>query len=299
MLSVALAVLAAVGNALASVLQRRAGADQPEEQARGPRLLWRLAHRPDWLGGIAALVVGFLLQAAALSTGPVALVQPILVLELPFTLLLAQVVFRARLHGREWGAVVGMSVGLAGLLYALRPGHGDPANVPTSRWAVGMAAVLAVSVLCAVIGFRAAGTRRAAFLGLATGIGFALTAVLVAGIGATYSRNGISGVLTSPLTYLLVVLGPGFFFLLQKALQAGPLVASQPALTLSNPVVAVAFGVVVFREHVRMDGWLALAVAAAALIAACTVVLARSPLLRGGERAGSDLGPRETARRPA
>lgn len=49
----------------------------------------------------------------------------------------------------------------------------------------------------------------------------------------------------------MIGLGPGFFFLLQKALQAGRLVASQPALTLSNPVVSVVFGVAVFDEHLR------------------------------------------------
>jgi drug/metabolite transporter (DMT)-like permease len=279
-LSVALAVFAAVGNAVASVLQRRADADQPEGEAGGLWLLWRLAHRPDWLGGIAALVVGFLLQAGALTTGPVALVQPILVLELPFTLLLAQAVFGFRLRPREWAAIVGMSAGLACFLYALQPGSGHPASVPLGGWAAGIATTIALSAACVVAGYRTSGPRRAVFLGLATGIGFALTAVLIAGIGSVHSGSGMAGVFTWPLTYLVIVLGPGYFFLLQKTLQAGRLVASQPALTLSDPVVAVVFGVVVFGEHVRTGGWLALAVTAAALVAVSTVALARSPLLQ-------------------
>ena len=296
-LSVVLAVLAAAGNAAASVLQRRADAAEATDDAGGLRLIWRLAHRRDWLGGIAALVVGFLLQAAALATGPVALVQPILVLELAFTLLLGQVVFRSSLHARDWAAVVGMSAGLAGLLYALQPEGGDPMDVPAAAWVAGIAGTIAASAAFVVIGYRSTGSRRAAFLGVATGIGFGLTAVLVAGVAAAHSRSGFSGVVASPLTYLLIVLGPGYFYLLQKTLQAGSLVASQPALTLSNPVVAVVFGVVVFGEHVRTDGWLALAVAAAALIAVCTVVLARSPLLHGEEEAGADTGKGAPARR--
>jgi hypothetical protein len=157
-------------------------------------------------------------QAAALATGPVALVQPVLVLELAFTLVLAQVVFRSRLHILEWGAIVGLSAGLAALLYALRPGRGDPAGASATEWALG--------------------------------VGFALRGVLLAGIGAVYARSRIGGVFTWPQTYLLIVLGPGFFFTLQKSLQAGSLVASQPALTLSDPPVAVMFGVAVFGEHV-------------------------------------------------
>jgi hypothetical protein len=140
MLSIVLAVLAAIGNAVASVLQRRADAALPEDQSGGPiMMLWQLAHRRDWLGGIAAIIVGFLCQAAALATGPIALVQPILVLELAFALILAQVVFRSRLHLREWGAVIGMSAGLAVLLYALQPSGGDPAGAPPApgSWASG------------------------------------------------------------------------------------------------------------------------------------------------------------------
>jgi hypothetical protein len=97
----------------------------------------------------------------------------------------------------------------------------------------------------------------------------------------------------------MIVLGPGYFFLLQKSLQAGSLVAAQPALTLSNPVVAVVFGIVVFGEQVRTGGWLALAVAGAAAIAVCTLVLARSPLLKGEGNAESDAGSKDPASRPS
>jgi drug/metabolite transporter (DMT)-like permease len=298
MLSIVLAVLASIGNAVASVLQRRADAAQPEGLAP-IMLLWRLAHRRDWLGGIAALIVGFLCQAAALATGPIALVQPILVLELAFTLILAQVVFRSRLHVREWGAVIGMTAGLAALLYALQPSDGDPARASTGAWVLGIGVTFAVSVVFAVIGYRSTGARRAVFFGLATGVGFALTAVLLSSISAVHSMSGFRGVFTSPQTYLLIVLGPSYFFLLQKSLQAGSLVAAQPALTLSDPVVAMAFGVVVFGERVRTGGWLALAVAGAAVIAASTAVLARSPLLHGGGHSASDAGRRDATRRPS
>lgn len=287
MLSVVLAVLAALGNATASVLQRKANRDKPEGQATGLALLWHLVHRPAWLAGVAVLVVAFLLQAAALATGPIVVVQPVLVVELAFTLMLASMVFHSRLHAREWTAIAGMSVGLAGMLYALQPGGGDPHRASIGRWVTGIVVSLAVAGVFIVLGYRAEGTRRAAYLGLATGIGFGLVAALVAGIGAAYSASGISGVLWAPQTYLALVLGPGFFFLLQKALQAGPLVASQPALTLVDPLVSVLFGIAVFDEHLRAGTWLILALFGAALIIVCTVLLARSPLLQGSGSAES------------
>lgn len=81
MISVLFALLAAASNALASVLQRRAARSAPEEFAFRPALLWSLIRRPVWLGGIGALIAGFLLQASALANGGLALVQPLLVAE--------------------------------------------------------------------------------------------------------------------------------------------------------------------------------------------------------------------------
>jgi len=76
----------------------------------------------------------------------------------------------------------------------------------------------------------------------------------------------LSTAITLGVVVVLIGLGPGFVFLPQKALQAGSLVASQPALTLPNPLVGASFGVAVFGEHVRGGGWLALAALGALLI---------------------------------
>ena len=290
MLSIVLAVLAAMGNATASVLQRKATTTQ-DENASALQLILGLARTPAWLGGIGAMAVGFLLQAGALATGPISLVQPVLIVELSFTLLLAAAVFHRRLHRREWGAVAGMSIGLAVLLETLHPTGGDSYAAPLIRWLLGTAITLGIVVVLIVLGFRTRGAGRAAYLGVATGMGFGFTAALLSQVAAAHRAAGFVGVFSSWQTYLLIGLGPGFVFLLQKALQAGTLVASQPALTLANPIVAAGFGVAVFGEHVRGGGWLALAVLGAVLIAASTVVLARSPLLHDNPSGASTEAP--------
>jgi hypothetical protein len=122
------------------------------------------------------------------------------------------------------------------------------------------------------------GSRRAALLGAATGLDFGLTAVLVKVVTAAYAAHGIDGVFATWQTYLVLVTGPGGFFLLQNALEAGSLVASQPAMTLTNPAAAIAWGIAILGEPVRSGGWLVLAFAGAAAIGAGTVLLARSEL---------------------
>jgi len=111
LLSVTLAMAAALANARSSVLQRKVAREQAEASSAGLAMMWDLAHKPGWWAGIATIIVGFGLQAGALATGPLALVQPVLVVEVAFTLLLAAAVFHTRVHRRLWAAVVGMTAG--------------------------------------------------------------------------------------------------------------------------------------------------------------------------------------------
>lgn len=84
-MDIALALLAAFLFALGSVLQQRAGLDEPSEGSSAGLLL-RMARRPVWIVGIAADAIGFVAQAAALAIGRLAVVQPVLVASLVFAL---------------------------------------------------------------------------------------------------------------------------------------------------------------------------------------------------------------------
>ncbi len=298
-LSVVLAVLAAASNATASVLQRK-GARREEgsdEEGSGfsPKVILGLIRQPVWFCGVAAILTGFLLQAGALATGPIVLVQPILVVELPLTLLLASAVFRSRLHRREWFAVTGMSAGVALLLIGLSPSNGDAQHADSLKWVIGCAVSIGVVVLLACVGGRRRDQQRAAFLGVATGVAFGFTAALVAAMTSAFRTGGIVGVFTTWQTYAVLVIGPSGFFLLQAALRAGRLVASQPGMTLSNPLVAIGWGVAVFGERIQHGGWFAADVIGALVVIGATILLAGSPLLGGAEGGKEEDGQEEAA----
>ncbi len=59
------AALAAGGNALANVMQRKASLQEAPDRPFGPRLLLDLVHRPSWLLGFGGLVASFGMQALA------------------------------------------------------------------------------------------------------------------------------------------------------------------------------------------------------------------------------------------
>ena len=281
---IVLVLLAAVVNACSTVLQRRAARDEPEDAAFSIGMLFDLVRRPSWVGGILCMILGFLLQAAALTVGRIAVVQPLLTAELPLTLLLAAWVFGHGLPPREWVAIGAMALGLACFVFCLAPSGGEVLGVPVHRSVIALAIGLAAVVALTLVGRTRHGQPRAAALGLATGTLFGIVAALVAAVGAAWS-GGFAGLFTAWQTYAVIVLGPTSFFLLQSALQAGELDASQPGFTLMNPLVGVLWGVFVFGEQPRGGAWVAGELAGAAVIIVATFLLVRSPALRAGEPA--------------
>src|SRR4051794_36661422 len=190
-----LAVLAALLNAGASVLQRRAAQDEPDDRDFSLRLLLDLIRRPVWLAGIAAIAAGFATQAVALALGGVAVVQPLLIAELPLTILLAALVFRTRPAAREWWSIAALAAGLAAVMYALSPTGGDPLGVSGAVWATGSPAPAPLFPVCLAAGLGAPAPRRAAAFGVGTGTLFGYVAVLVAAVGPEF-RLGPLAVLT-------------------------------------------------------------------------------------------------------
>jgi len=300
-----LAVLAACANATSSVLQRKAGRNVPKRQNLSLQLVWSLAHEPVWFGGILAVIGGFLLQAAALGGGDLSVVEPILVFELPATLILASRVFGTRMRAREWGAAAGMTAGLAALVYLLSPAAGRPESVRWYTWAAGIGVNLAFVAVMVGWGRRGpagkgprsgqTSARQAAVLAVAAGATFGLTAALIKSVTATFAR-GLGVLLTSWQLYAMIVAGALGLFLVQSALNAGRLVVAQPGFTLADPIVSILWGVLVFHEQIRTGWYLALAVVAGLVMVAGVFALARSPLLEGEP---SETGEAANAGQPA
>jgi len=273
-LSVLFAVLTAAANGSASVLQRRAAAQAPDSSAMRVSLITGLLRRPVWLAGVGMVVVAALCQATALATGPISVVQPIFVIELPITLLLAGVVFRRRLPTRTWVGVGAVTAGLALGMAAAAPAHGGT-RAAGWAWLAALPVTAGFEALLISAGLRTRGRPRAALFGLAAAGAYALTAALMKDAMARLG-GGAAQFFTTWQLYGTAVAGVGALFLLQNALQAGSLAASQPMLTLGDALISTAYGVVLYGEHIRTGWWTLAELVALAVIAAGIVELAHS-----------------------
>ncbi|MGR4879539.1 DMT family transporter [Streptomyces sp. LARHCF249] len=275
-LPVLFALFAAFSNALATVLQRRAALTVPQSDGFRFGLVLDLLRRPLWIAGILALIAAGVGQAVALATGALALVQPLFVLELPLALLIASLLTRTRLPGSLWLAVAGVVAGLGIVLVAASP-EGNRTDVPLDRWVLALAACAVAVALSAAAGLRRPpGRMRAGCLGAATAVCYALTAALMKSAMHVLDEGGIGAFLTTWETYAFAASGVCALLLLEHAMQGGPLVASQPALTLGDASVSVALGVLLYEEHLRAHWWLLPQVLGLALICAGVLALARA-----------------------
>ena len=130
--AVPLAIAASFCTAASSVCQRL-GARSIEAEGFRSSSIFRLVRRPVWLAGIASMILGFACQLGALHFGPLALVQPILSLELVFVFACIAVMGSRQMLWRDWTSVVALSGGLGLFLFAASPSGGRP-HAPGSLW---------------------------------------------------------------------------------------------------------------------------------------------------------------------
>ncbi|MGK5549678.1 DMT family transporter [Streptomyces sp. URMC 127] len=274
------ALLAAVSNGLAVVLQRRAARTVPLAPGLRLSLFAQLLRRKAWLGGMAAVMAAACLQALALSQGAMAVVQPVFVLELPFALLLGGLLLGRRVTApaRRGAVCIAAGLGLALAAAAPTPGTGHP---PADRWllALGCCAAL-VGALTATALRHPEGGLRAACFGTAAAVGYALTAALMKDATHAWQDGGAGAFFLTWQTYGFAVAGVMALFLLENAMQSGPLTASQPALTLGDALVSLSLGITLYEERVRGGWWILPEAAGAALVLYGAVTISRVALAR-------------------
>jgi drug/metabolite transporter (DMT)-like permease len=261
---IVLALLSALLFALGTVLQQRAGVDAPSEGTHAGLIL-RMATRRVWLAGIACDGLGFVAQAAALGIGRLAVVQPLLVFSVVFALPLGARLSGQRLHRREVVAAAAVVIGLVAFLSLARP-SGGRSEAPLSEWLIPTAILAAVCAPLVFLGRRGPAPRRAALLGTAAGILFALTAALTKAVVDDLNLGPLH-VLGMWELYALVGIGYISMTLNQLALNTGALAATIASSTASDPVVSVVLGLVVYDESLHVAGLGAIGTAAALAVA--------------------------------
>ncbi|MFN2518034.1 MAG: DMT family transporter [Jatrophihabitantaceae bacterium] len=259
--------------------------------ARG---LLRLLRDPRWLLSIGGDAIGLVLQVIALATGPVVLIQPLLVLTLPVSLFVGYLLGGPGPRRGDYLACLALIGGL-GVFFVLlgSPGAGRAPH-PRAILATVVIALLAGGALCALVS-RSGATLRAAVYGGVAGAWFGTVGVLLNATATQFTNHGVRGLLhavgLAPLLGV-VVMGALGLTLTQISFQVGSLSASFPANKSADPVAAVILGAVLLHERVHTGGFHVLGyLACLAAIVAGAVRLAAPALGVREDPAAAAPGP--------
>lgn len=219
------------------------------------RSLVRLLVNPRWLMSVGGDAIGLVLQVVALATGPVVLIQPLLVLAVPVSLPVGWALGGPKPRRRDFLACVAIIAGLGTFFLVLgNPGTAQPMTARSAEIAIAVALVVGV-VACGSVRTRSA-VLRAGTYGATAGAWFGLVGVLLNATSRAWQDHGTRG-LTMPEGWVplagVILLGAAAVTLTQISFQVGPLAASFPANEACAPVVAVVLGAVMLNEHVPIS----------------------------------------------
>jgi drug/metabolite transporter (DMT)-like permease len=284
------ALLAALCNAV-SVITRHIASTAGPQRLTGWRLAAYLLRNPQWLAGWGAQIGAFVFQAVALHFGQVSVVQPLLVTELVLALVLRRLWIGQSIAGAAWGGAAAACAGLAVFIVAAEP-RGAQSAPTAGHWAAAIAACATVAALLTALALRGSPARKAALLGTAGGVAWALEATFIKTMTDDLATAGLGGMFTRWPVYAVAVGGVAGVLLEQAALQEGPLRVSQPLLVITDPIVSVALSVWIFGEYFVMDpGVLALAAAGFCVMAGGVVLLSAA----APDTLEADAGPPRSA----
>ena len=229
-MSLAFAVPCALLGALAygaSSAVQHAAAHTGRADARG---LLDLVRNPRWLLSVGGDTLGLVFQVLALATGPVVVVQPILVLAVPASLPVGRWLGGPAPRRADYLATLAVIAGLGAFFVVVGdPGAGDRLG-PRAAAVTAAAALAAGGLLC--LAARGASTNwRAAGYGAVAGSWFGLVGVLLNAVATVWSDRGLRA-FAHPVGWVplaaVIVVGAAGFALTQVSFQVGALAAPLP-----------------------------------------------------------------------
>lgn len=272
-LAVVLTVLASVALAVASVVQHLAVANtaalQPGAKLSRKQLL-TLIRNPRWLGGLLITGVGAALQITALMLAPITVVQPIGVLAVPWTILLAARLNARAIPPRLWGATALTVLGTAAFAWVAIT-HAAPSTLLNdSALVFGNIAGFGIAGALALIGSAGPLAWRCLAWSGAAAVIYGAESGVVKAIGAYATSRPWPG---SPTFWFLVgsiavgAVLAGIW--IQQGYASGPAEIVVGTLNAAGPVAGVAYGIAVLGEGIAMT-----TSAAALMLVFATVAIA-------------------------
>ncbi len=250
-------VLFAVGAMLQSIAVR--SEFDPDQVASGNRLsfakLLRQFTKPRWLAGLLCVIGGAGLHLVALTMAPVAVVQPIGILAVPWSVLLAARIHRHRIPGKVWQAVVLTIIGVVGFtVFSALFATGRKDDFAFEAIVTSFLLVLLVCALLTMAALRAPGWAKAMLWATVGAVFYGLASGMMKSAMNLVQRHGRDFLTADVLVVVGFMLACYILgvWMIQQGYASGPPEITVGTMTTVDPFVAVVFGLVVLGEGIGM-----------------------------------------------
>jgi len=280
-----LALGAALFIAIGDVMHQQSAQQAPDSGGSHGKLFLDLPKDRRWWLGSGVAAIGFALQAAALGLGSVLVVQALLVTSLLFALPISARRAHRRVTRWEWTWAILLAAAVALIVTVGDPTAGH-SRASLHTWGLVIAVLGPILLLCLLVA-RRLGERpeSAVLLAVVSGALWGLFAVLTKGV-VHLLGDGVGPLLTSPEVYAWAIVGIAGTLYQQSSFRAGTITASLPTMTVTEPIVASALGVVVLGETLRPGE----SGAAVLILAIVVMVVATAALARGEAKTTARAG---------
>lgn len=237
---------------------------------------WRAVLRaPKWVGGLGVVVLGALLHTAALSLAPLVVVQPVGVLAITVTTVLAARSRRTGLGPGIGGPITASTLGV-GAFVVLAATSSVERTIPEGADIRAVFAVAAIVVFAGLLGTVTSGRVRCLCYAAAAGASYGLVSVLVHASAVRIEATGLRGIHLATAFALVIALLAGCWFV-QRAYAAGPPQVVVACQTLLDPMVAVGVGIGLLGEAGRLGLPTAIGLVTAGVVAVLGVIALSRP----------------------
>jgi glycosyltransferase involved in cell wall biosynthesis len=231
------------------------------------------------------IALGALLHAAALSLAPLVVVQPIGVLAIALTAVLAARSQSARLGRVAAGAIIVSTLGIGAFVLLAATGSAAEA-VPDGVELRAVLVVGALVVLSGALGTVTSGRVRCLSYAAAAGACYGLVSVLVHASAVRIEANGLRDIHLDTVLVLVAALLVGGWFV-QHAYAAGSPQVVVACQTVLDPMLGVGVGIGLFGEA----GHLSLLASTGLVLAGLAAVAGVVALARAGGPSTPDIRP--------
>lgn len=236
--------------------------------------LKRMVTNPRWLGALVIVICGFLLHVTAITMAPVTVIQPLGILAVPWSILMA-----SKIHGHKITPKMGLAVAmtLGGILIFSSTAAANAApDHSTHPDAVlrGSLIVYALGCFFAILAIRGKSALwRSLWWATGGAFLFGLSSAQIKAISVMLRDPSFMG---SPwfiamMAIFLATLATGGI-MIQQGYACGPAEVVVGSMDTTDPIVGVSFGLILLGEGVNISAPEGALMAAAAVLAVAGVV---------------------------